>query len=78
MKLWDVDNYMKEFNGRRCKQGFSYCSGTNSEWLTVEQIRRDISEHIAPGFVVNEPEPDVPEITPDRIRADLEEILSGH
>jgi UDP-N-acetylglucosamine 4,6-dehydratase len=78
MRLWDVDEYMTQYNGRRCKPGFSYCSGSNSEWLTVEQIRREITEYVDPEFEPGEPEPDAPDITTDRIRADLEEILAGH
>ncbi len=80
MNLWDVDEYMTSHNGRRCKAGFSYCSGTNSEWLTVEQLQRGIREHCDPTFEpageVSSREPEAV-VTTDRIRADLHEILSG-
>jgi UDP-N-acetylglucosamine 4,6-dehydratase (inverting) len=50
MQLWDVDEFMQIFNGRRCPDGFSYNSGTNSEWLSVEQIRTLIRAHVDPTF----------------------------
>jgi len=52
MRLWDVDEFMRVFNGRRCADGFSYNSGTNSEWLSVEQLRALIREHVDPTFIV--------------------------
>lgn len=39
MKLWDVDAFMAHFNGRPCPEGFRYCSGTNTRWLSVEELR---------------------------------------
>ena len=50
MPLWDVNEFMQAFNGRRCPDGFSYNSGTNTEWLSVEQIRTLICEHVDPTF----------------------------
>jgi len=38
MPLWDVDKFMQTFNGRMCKQGESYNSGENEQWLTVEEL----------------------------------------
>ncbi|MDO3377982.1 UDP-N-acetylglucosamine 4,6-dehydratase (inverting) [Geoalkalibacter halelectricus] len=48
MRLWDVDKFMATFNGRRCPDGFSYNSGSNSEWLSVEQLRDLIRIHVDP------------------------------
>ena len=48
MKLWDVNKFMKTFDGRHCPDGFSYNSGTNSEWLSVEHLRELIRLHVAP------------------------------
>jgi UDP-N-acetylglucosamine 4,6-dehydratase (inverting) len=45
-RLWDVDEYMKMFDGDYCKKGFAYCSGTNERFLTVEELRELISEHV--------------------------------
>ena len=52
MQLWDVDEFMQAFNGNRCADGFSYNSGTNTEWLSVEQIRQLIQDHVDPTFSV--------------------------
>lgn len=49
-RLWDLDAYCERFGGRRCKFGFRYCSGTNTDWLTVDQLRRLIREHVDPSF----------------------------
>ncbi len=38
MPQWNVDKFMQTFNGRMCKQGESYNSGENEQWLTVEEL----------------------------------------
>lgn len=45
--IWCVDKFIKEFDGRRCTEGFRYSSGTNTEWLTPQQIRMLIETHAA-------------------------------
>jgi UDP-N-acetylglucosamine 4,6-dehydratase (inverting) len=50
--LWNIDDFIEAFKGKRCTQGFNYNSGSNSEWLSVEQIRTLISEHVDPDFYV--------------------------
>ncbi|MBD3257706.1 UDP-N-acetylglucosamine 4,6-dehydratase (inverting) [candidate division GN15 bacterium] len=55
MNLWDVDRYLETYNGRYCRHGFSYSSGSNEQWLTVDEIRRLIREHVDPDFSVEEP-----------------------
>lgn len=52
MRLWDTDKYMKSFGGKYCPADFSYSSGTNTEWLTVAQLRGLIKAHIDPAFAV--------------------------
>ncbi|MGR3176667.1 MAG: UDP-N-acetylglucosamine 4,6-dehydratase (inverting) [Candidatus Anammoxibacter sp.] len=52
MRLWDVEKFAEDFNGNFCPAGFKYNSGTNSEWLSVEQIRELIRLHVEPGFEV--------------------------
>ncbi len=47
-----VTQYCKTHNGRPVEEGFSYNSGRNTEWLTVEQIRALIREHVDPTFSV--------------------------
>lgn len=48
--LWDVEEFRAAFSGKRCPEGFKYSSGSNSEWLGVEDIRRLIKEHVDPNF----------------------------
>jgi UDP-N-acetylglucosamine 4,6-dehydratase len=55
MKLWDVDRYLEVFDGRRCAAGFSYCSGTNTDWLSVEQLRTLLKEHVDGNFIPGNP-----------------------
>ena len=50
MKLWDVAAYRTHFQGEHCEKGFRYDSGTNLEWMTVEQIRQQIRAHLDPAF----------------------------
>jgi len=50
--LWDPEEYRKAFNGQRCDYGFKYSSGTNTEWLDVEQLRELIRQHVDPNFTV--------------------------
>ena len=47
---FDVDAYMAETGARHVADGFRYNSETNTEWLTVDQIRRLIREHVDPEF----------------------------
>ncbi|MDH4033942.1 MAG: UDP-N-acetylglucosamine 4,6-dehydratase (inverting), partial [candidate division Zixibacteria bacterium] len=55
MNLWDVPKYMETFKGRRCAAGFSYSSGTNDRWLSVDQLRRLIKADIDPTLAIPVP-----------------------
>ena len=46
MKLWDVERFMEAFEGKRCEFGFRYSSGTNSDWLEVDQLRELIRKEV--------------------------------
>jgi UDP-N-acetylglucosamine 4,6-dehydratase (inverting) len=48
--LWNHDDYLKTFNGRKVQQGFRYNSGTNDRFMTVEEIRAAIRQHIDAAF----------------------------
>ncbi|GAM09655.1 UDP-N-acetylglucosamine 4,6-dehydratase [Geobacter sp. OR-1] len=48
--LWQVDDYVKAFNGQFCPHGFRYNSGENTEWLSVDEIRQLIVSHLDPEF----------------------------
>jgi UDP-N-acetylglucosamine 4,6-dehydratase/5-epimerase len=52
---WDVDEFMQAFNGKRVEEGFKYNSGTNTDWLTVSQLREQIIAHVDPDFSEKQP-----------------------
>ncbi len=43
---WEVEDFIARFSGKRCKMGFRYNSGENSEWLSAAQLRELISKHV--------------------------------
>jgi UDP-N-acetylglucosamine 4,6-dehydratase/5-epimerase len=44
---WNVEEYKKAFNAQKVENGFSYTSGDNSEWETVESLRVLIRKHVS-------------------------------
>lgn len=48
--LWKTEDFISEFNAELVPDGFSYNSGTNKEWETVESLRKLIKEHVDPNF----------------------------
>lgn len=48
MTLWDIEQFTKNFDGRHCTDGFAYNSGTNTDWLSVEQLQELICTHLNP------------------------------
>ena len=49
---WKMEDWAKTFNAKKVQEGFKYNSGTNAEWLTVDEIREQIKKHIDPNFKV--------------------------
>jgi UDP-N-acetylglucosamine 4,6-dehydratase (inverting) len=43
---WDLDQYIDKFNAKLVPIGFSYTSGENTEWVSVEDMRDLIREHL--------------------------------
>ena len=41
---WDNLEYIKINGGRQVEDGFTYSSGNNTQWLTVEELRKMISD----------------------------------
>jgi len=52
IEFWNINKFMETFNGKRCSDGFKYNSGTNTEYLTVEDIRELIQKHVDPTFKI--------------------------
>jgi UDP-N-acetylglucosamine 4,6-dehydratase len=49
---WDLQEYINHFGAVKVPIGFNYNSGTNAEWLSVEDIRKLIKEHVDPSFEI--------------------------
>jgi UDP-N-acetylglucosamine 4,6-dehydratase len=48
---YTIDDYCKEFNAVRVRPGYAYNSGSNPDFLTVEQLRELIGRHVEhPGI----------------------------
>jgi len=50
--LWNMNDWTKKFNAKKVQEGFKYNSGTNTEWISPEEIRALIKKHIDPNFTV--------------------------
>ena len=50
MHTWPLDDFINYFNAKKVQQGFYYNSGENSEWLSVEDIRKLIKQHVDESF----------------------------
>ena len=49
---WNMTEYLDSFGAVKVPEGFNYNSGTNTEWLSVEEIRQLIKKHVDPQFEV--------------------------
>ena len=47
---YSKDDYKKAFNGVDVPNGFSYNSGNNSDWETIESLRELVKIHVDPNF----------------------------
>ena len=44
--IWDLEDYIKEFDAKLVPQGFNYTSGKNENFLTVDELRKLIANHV--------------------------------
>lgn len=49
---WKIEDYIIEFQAKKVPAGFAYNSGENTEWETVEGLRKLIVAHVDPTFKV--------------------------
>lgn len=49
---WNKNEYIKKFNASYVPAGFKYNSGENSEWISVDELRTQIKNHVDPNFEV--------------------------
>jgi hypothetical protein len=45
-----IKKFMEFHQARPVPDGFRYSSGTNTEWLDVEQLRALLRQHVDPAF----------------------------
>ncbi len=48
--FWSKEEYYKANNCKEVEPGFKYNSGTNTDWLTVSELRKLIRKHVDPSF----------------------------
>jgi UDP-N-acetylglucosamine 4,6-dehydratase/5-epimerase len=48
--IWDEKKWSKTFKAKKVPKNFKYNSGTNTEWLSVKEIREQIRQHVDPNF----------------------------
>lgn len=49
---WDKEEFIEHFDAEYVEPGFTYNSGENDEWETVESLREKIKEHVDPSFSI--------------------------
>ncbi|PRY14427.1 UDP-N-acetylglucosamine 4,6-dehydratase (inverting) [Pontibacter ummariensis] len=50
--IWSPAEFLKAHKGKMVEMGFKYNSDTNKDWLSVEQLRAEIRQHVDAGFSV--------------------------
>ncbi len=50
--LFDIEEYKQHFNAKNVPVEFSYNSGGNDKWETIESLRQLIKEHVDPTFEI--------------------------
>jgi len=53
LPIWNIESFIKEFNATKVPEGFNYSSGDNTEWETIDSLRKLISEHVDQNFRFN-------------------------
>lgn len=48
---WNINDYLNNVEAKYVPQGFKYSSGSNTQWLSVEEIRSLIRKHVEPNFI---------------------------
>lgn len=50
---WTENEFIDAFKGKKVREGFKYNSGTNSDWLSVDDLREQIRTHVDSEFSVD-------------------------
>lgn len=49
---WNLEDFISTFKAKKVPQGFSYNSGDNDQWETIESMRELIKQHVDSNFEV--------------------------
>lgn len=49
---WNIEERMKNENGKKVANNFCYNSGENTQWVSIEEMRDLIKTHVDPNFTV--------------------------
>lgn len=49
---WKLEDFIREFKAEKVPHGFSYNSGNNDDWESVEGLRKLIKRHVDPTFSI--------------------------
>ncbi len=49
---WTLSDFISHFKAKPVPVGFKYNSGTNTEWISVEELRQQIKTYVDPNFAV--------------------------
>ncbi|MCB0761536.1 MAG: UDP-N-acetylglucosamine 4,6-dehydratase (inverting) [Flavobacteriales bacterium] len=52
--VWNMKEFIEKHSAIKVEEGFNYNSGTNDEWVGVEELRDLIREHVDPNFKVEQ------------------------
>ena len=52
---WSIEEFIRKYNAVKVPFNFTYNSGENTQWLSAEELRALIKEHVDSNFTVNEP-----------------------
>ena len=47
---WNLSDFISKFKAIKVKENFSYSSDNNTEWETVDSLRKLIVNHLDPNF----------------------------
>ncbi|MGW1455552.1 UDP-N-acetylglucosamine 4,6-dehydratase (inverting) [Salegentibacter agarivorans] len=50
--IWNIEDFISTYNGKKVEPGFKYNSGENTEWETVESLRELIVQHVDSSFEI--------------------------
>ena len=49
---WNISDFINHFKATKVEEGFTYNSGSNTEWVSVEELRILIQKHVDQSFTV--------------------------